>query len=184
MSRIAPIRSVSDLPPEHRSVAQAVLEMFGHIRGPFSMLLHSPELAQRLLPMVAFVRGDTVVEARLRFPAILSAALDCGSPYVWAAQVALARRSGVREVLIELVQARAPLEAFEPDERDIVQFARDLIARRRVDAQVFDSLHARHGERWMVELAAIVGFFAFVSTICTTFDVPAPEQAGADRRPA
>lgn len=177
MPRIAPISSVSDLPPEHRSAAQAVLDMFGQIRGPFSMLLHSPELAQRLLPMVAFVREETVVEARLRFPAILSAAHECGSPYVWAAQVALARKSGVREPLIELVRARAPIEAFEPEERNIVQFARDLIARRSVDTQIFDSLHAQHGERWVVELAAIVGFFAFVSSICNTFDVPAPPKA-------
>ncbi|MGZ5233530.1 MAG: hypothetical protein ACXWC3_26260, partial [Burkholderiales bacterium] len=65
MPRLAPITSKADLAPEHQSAADAFLKVFGRIRGPFSMLLHSPSLAERLLPMVTFVREDTIVEPRL-----------------------------------------------------------------------------------------------------------------------
>ena len=49
MPRLKPITSKSDLPPEHQGAADEVVKVFGHIRGPFSMLLHSPGLAARLL---------------------------------------------------------------------------------------------------------------------------------------
>jgi 4-carboxymuconolactone decarboxylase len=174
MPRIQPVVSKSDLPEAEQPVAQAVLDVFGHIRGPFSMLLHSPSLAERLLPMVTFVREDTIVEPALRFPAILTAARECGSPYVWAAQVALARKHGIRESLIELIRMDGDSTSLEGEERTVVEFVRQLMRTRRIDQRTFDALHARHGAKWMVELAAIVSFFGFVSSICNTFEVPAP----------
>ena len=38
-----------------------MLSIFGSIRGPFSMLLHSPKLAERLTKLVTFYRDDSVV---------------------------------------------------------------------------------------------------------------------------
>lgn len=174
MPRIEPIVAKSALPAAHQPVAQAVLDVFGHIRGPFSMLLHSPTVAERLLPMVTFVRKDTIVEPALRFPAILTAARECGSPYVWAAQVAQARTHGIRESLIEVIHSDRDPGALEGEERTVVEFVRQLMRTRRVDPRTFDALHERHGAKWMVELTAVVSFFGFVSSICNTFEVPAP----------
>jgi hypothetical protein len=52
------------------------------------MLLHSPELAKRILPLVSFFRDDSVVEAPLRSVAILAAVREREAAYVWSAQVA------------------------------------------------------------------------------------------------
>ena len=40
--------------PEHADVFDQVIDVFGRVRGPFSVLLRSPQLAERLLPMVPF----------------------------------------------------------------------------------------------------------------------------------
>src|SRR4051794_17392415 len=106
MPRLEPITAKSALPPEHQHVADAVLEVFGHIRGPFSMLLHSPALAQQLLPMVTFVRKGSIVPDNVRFAGILTAAREHESDYVWAAQVEQARKNAIREELIDLVRAK------------------------------------------------------------------------------
>jgi hypothetical protein len=45
MPRVAPITGKSDVAAEHHDVVDGVLKVFGQVRGPFSMLLHSPELA-------------------------------------------------------------------------------------------------------------------------------------------
>ncbi len=71
-----------------------VLEVFGQIRGPFSMLLHSPEVADRLLSFVRFFRTDCIVEPKDRSLAILTAVREREGAYVWLAQVAAARRTG------------------------------------------------------------------------------------------
>src|SRR5262249_61351132 len=85
--RIAPITGKSDLPAESHAVVDQVLKVFGNVRGPFSMLLHSPKLAERVLPLVSFFRDDSVVDARLRSVAILAAVREREAAYVWAAQV-------------------------------------------------------------------------------------------------
>ena len=45
MPRVAPITGKSDVPAEHHAVVDAVVNVFGNVRGPFSMLLPSPKLA-------------------------------------------------------------------------------------------------------------------------------------------
>jgi 4-carboxymuconolactone decarboxylase len=178
--RLEPITSRSALAPEHQDVADAVLEVFGHIRGPFSMLLHSPQLASKLLPLVTFVRqGNIVSETNVRFAAILTAARENEAEYVWAAQVEQARKNGVSQETIERVRTRAALERFAPDERDAVSYVRQLVRNKRADAATFDALRARHGPQWIVELTAIASFFGFVATICNAFEVAAP--AGGDK---
>jgi 4-carboxymuconolactone decarboxylase len=182
MPRLAPITSKADLAPEHQSAADAVLKVFGRIRGPFSMLLHSPSLAERLLPMVTFVREDTIVEPRLRFPAILTAARERDAEYVWAAQVALAREHGIREELIDLIRAKADPADLPADEREVVTYTRQLMRAKQPDRQAFDALNNKHGAQWMVELTATANFFAFVSGICNAFEVPPPPEGDALRR--
>jgi hypothetical protein len=69
MPRIAPVTGKSDVPAEYHGVVDDVLKVFGSIRGPFSILLHSPKLAERLLKLVTFNREENVVEPRLAPPA-------------------------------------------------------------------------------------------------------------------
>jgi len=81
--------------------------VFGRIRGPFSVLLHSPKLAEKLLPMVPFAREGTVIDPKLRQIAILTAVRERDANYVWAAQVDVARRVGLVEPVIDVLRARA-----------------------------------------------------------------------------
>src|SRR5215813_6580915 len=62
MPRIKAIADRSSVAPAHHHVVDAVQKVFGNVRGPFSMLLHSPALAERLLPLVLFFREQSVVD--------------------------------------------------------------------------------------------------------------------------
>ena len=114
MPRIAPVTGKSDVPAEHHAVVDDVVKVFGGIRGPFSILLHSPKLAARLLPLVTFNREDNVVEPKLRTVAILSAVREREAAYVWAAQVGAARRAGVRVEVIDLIRAPRAIRPGSP----------------------------------------------------------------------
>ena len=106
MPRIAPITGKADVAPEYHYVVDQVLEVFGNVRGPFSVLLHSPKLAERLLKLVTFNREESVVPGALRSLAILAAVREKEAAYVWAAQVGAARRAGVPEATIDLLRAK------------------------------------------------------------------------------
>jgi len=155
--------------------------VFGHVRGPFSALLHSPKLAEQLLPLVTFVRQDNIVEPRLRFVGILTAVRECRAAYVWAAQVEQARRNGIREEVIDVIREEREPSALAADEREIMVYVRELLRTKRVPDAVFDAINTKYTAQWLVELTAIVNFFAFVSGVCNAFLVPPP--TGGDKLP-
>jgi 4-carboxymuconolactone decarboxylase len=176
MTRIKAIRDKSDVAAEHHHVVDGVLETFGQIRGPFSMLLHSPKLAERLLPLVHFFRSGTVVQGKDLSLAILVAARQREGAYVWARQVALARRNGVREEAIDQIRRKGDPAELPPDERDIVVYARQLVETNRVAPAAFEALRATHDEQWLVELTAAACYYGMLSGVVSAFEVPAPED--------
>ena len=182
MPRIAPITGKADVPAEHHVVVEKVEKIFGNIRGPFSMLLHSPTLAERLLGLVTFFRNEGVVEPKLRSVAILAAVREREAAYVWAAQVRAARANGVGEDIIDLLRSKGDPGTLDSDERDIVTYVRQLMRTNRVDQKTFDALKSRHDAQWMVELTAAANYFAMLSGVVNAFEVAAP--ADGDKLPA
>ena len=182
MPRIAPVTGKSDVRAEHHHVVDGVIETFGNVRGPFSVLLHSPGLAERVLPLVKFFREGSVVAAELRSIAILTAVRERDAAYVWAAQVGAARRNGLREAVIDLIRAKGDPASLTAEERDIVIYVRQLMRTNRVDAAAFEALNKHHNPQWMVELTAAANYFALLSGVVNAFEVAAP--ADGDRLPA
>jgi 4-carboxymuconolactone decarboxylase len=176
MARVPQITGKADVPAAHQHVVDQVLEVFGRVRGPFSVLLHSPELAERLLPMVPFSRQVTVVEAPLRFVGILATVREKDAAYVWAAQVNVARQSGLSEASIDVLRAKGDIGALPPEQRDVATYARQLVLTNKVDQSVFDTLQKRHGTKWLVELTAIMSFYGALCGVVNAFEVPAPDD--------
>jgi 4-carboxymuconolactone decarboxylase len=182
MPRVPPITGKSDVPDEHHGAVDAVQKVFGGVRGPFSMMLHSPKLAGLVLPLVTFFREDSIVETRHRMVAFLRAAREREGAYVWAAPVAYARRNGVAEGVIDLIRATGDPGALSPEERDIVTYVRQLMRTNRVDQLTFDALRKRFGAQWLVELTAAAGYYAMLSNLVNAFEVAAPPDG--DKLPA
>jgi len=182
MPRVAPITGKSDVPAEHHAIVDAVVNVFGGVRGPFSMLLHSPKLAERVLGLVTFFRDESVVEPTLRSVGILTAVREREAAYVWAAQVAAARRNGLREEVIDLIRAKGDPGKLPAEEREIVTYIRQLMRTNRSDQAAFDTLKNRHGAQWLVELTAAANYFALLSGVVNAFEVTAPPDG--DKLPA
>ena len=182
MPRVAPITGKSDVSAEHHAVVDAVVNVFGSVRGPFSMLLHSPKLAERVLPLVTFFRDESIVAPKLRSLAILTAVREREAAYVWAAQVGAARRNGVGEEVIDLIRAKGDPGTLPAKEREIVTYTRQLMRTNRIDQAVFDALKTRYSVQWLVELTAAANYFALLSGVVNAFEVSAPPDG--DRLPA
>src|SRR2546429_6535612 len=174
MPRLAPITGKADVPAEHHRVVDAVEKIFGGVRGPFSMLLHSPRLAERVLGLVTFFRDESVTEPNLRSVAILAAVREREAAYVWSAQVGAARRNGVSEDIIDLLRAKADPGKLPPEEREIVTYVRQLMRTNRIDQAAFDALKKRHSVQWLVELTTPANYLALLSGAGHTLGVGAP----------
>ena len=182
MPRVAPITGKADVAAEHHGVVDGVLKVFGQVRGPFSMLLHSPKLAEQMLNLGNFYRDNSIVAPKDRSLAILVAARERQGAYVWAAQVNAARRGGVREEAIEVIRAKKDPAGLPVEERDIVTYAEQLIRNNRVDQATFEALKNRYGVQWLVELTAATNYYSILCGIVNAFEVPAPPDG--DKLPA
>ena len=174
MPRLTPVSGKSDVPAEQHAVVDAVVKVFGGVRGPFSMLLHSPKLAERVLGLVTFFRDESVTEPTLRSVAILAAVREREAAYVWAAQVGAARRNGLGEEVIDVLRAKGDPRSLPDEEREIVTYVRQLMRTNRADQAAFDALKKRHDAQWMVELTAAANYFAMLAGVVNAFEVPAP----------
>lgn len=177
--RIQPIRGKADVAPEHHAIVDRVEKFFGAIRGPFSMLLYSPVMADQALDLVEGFREDTIVDHQLRVLAILATVRERAAAYVWSAQVGYARRVGLREEAIDVLRARGDTSVLTQEEREVVDYARELAVTHKVSQDRFDALLKRHGARWLVELTTTAQFYGALCGIASAFQVQVPE--GGDR---
>jgi 4-carboxymuconolactone decarboxylase len=177
MPRITPISAKSDVPAEHHALVDKVLKVFGGIRGPFSMMLHSPQMAGPVFDLGDYFRDGSVVEARLRSVGVLIAARERQGAYVWGAQVSAARRNGVPEAVIDLIRQRAAPSRYPDGDREVVAYAEQLMRTNRIEQATFDALHKGHSTQWMVELTSVINYYAMLCGIVSAFEVPGSENA-------
>jgi 4-carboxymuconolactone decarboxylase len=174
MARITPIADKSEVAPEYQNVVEGVLKVFGQIRGPHSILLHSPALAQHVLGLGNYFRPNPVVKSPEKELAIITGVREREALYVWAAQVGAARRGGLSEEAIAVVKERRDPSALPADQAAIVTYVRQLFTKNRVDQKVFDALKDRYGVQWLIEMTAIVGYYGMLSGVVNAFEVSPP----------
>jgi len=181
MPRIKMIAERSDIPAEQHAEFDAIVEVLHGVRGPFAVLMHSPGLAQKVMQAGAQVRLGSTLSPVERELAVIAVSREKDARYEWAAHVKAGRAVGMREEAIEAIRNREDVSGLEPDERDIATFVRQLLRTNKVEPSVFDALVSRHSERWVVELAATVGQYQYISAINNTFEVE--PAADADQLP-
>ena len=154
----------------------AVAEGRGSVRGPFSILMYSPVLCRRHLDVGTFLRFNSRLEADSRELAILATAREKDCPYIWAAHAPAARLASVGNGVVSVVRDRGDLAGVPGAERDIVDYARQLIKDNAVAPVLFDRLQGRHGVPWLVELTGLIGHYGIVASLLNAFEVaPAPD---------
>jgi 4-carboxymuconolactone decarboxylase len=175
MPRVTPVSDKSEVAPEHQHVVDGVLEVFGAIRGPHSILLHTPELDEHALALGNFFRYSSAVKSPEKELAIITAAREKDCLYVWAAQVAAGRRGGLREEAIAAVRDRRDTAGLESDEAAIIDYVRQLLRANRVDQPAFDALKDRYGVEWLIEMTTVVGYYGMLAGVVNSFELPPPE---------
>lgn len=174
MTRVPAIASKADVPAEHHPIVDHVMKVFGSLRGPSSVLLHSPALALSVVGLGDFFRGQSIVEPRARSVGILIAARERQGVYVWGAQVNAARRNGVPEAVIDLIRGRAEPARFPAGDREVAAYAEQLMRTNRVEQSTFDALQNGHSAQWLVELTTVINYYGMLCGITSALSVAAP----------
>ena len=99
MARLTPITSKTQVAEKDQAIVDSIVASRGALQGPFTMFLHSPELAGRLAHLGAYVRFEGSLDMRVRVLAAMTVARELEAVYVWGAQTGGAQRTrGVHSV--------------------------------------------------------------------------------------
>jgi 4-carboxymuconolactone decarboxylase len=146
------------------------------VKGPFIPLLRSPELLSRVGKLGEHLRFHTVLSPRVSEFATLVVARFCTQDFEWCVHVPLALKAGTSEATIAaLREGRRPQDMSE-DEACVHDFAIELLQRQGVADATYAAALQRFGERGVVELASLVGYFVMVSMVLNMAHTP-PEPA-------
>ena len=145
--------------------------------GPFGVYMHAPQYGELTQRLGAFLRFGTSVEPRLSEFAILCTARMWRAQYEWHAHAPIVEKAGVSPHAIrDIRRGRTPKKAAK-DERAIFDLVHELYKRRRVSERTYKRAHTFLGDKGMVELVGILGYYSAVSMVLNVFNVPLPEGA-------
>ena len=152
--------------------------------GPYALLLHMPELAQRLEALRLYIRAEASVPPVLQELVMITVAREMDCAYIWFAHAAAAREAGVRGDLIDDIREKRPLTRLKSDEQTVVDFTRELLRDRKVSRQTFDRASATFGQRGTMTLTNLVTCYAGLALFMNTYELPAPPHATEPALPA
>ena len=107
----------------------------------------------------------------------MTAARQLDARLMWGAHVRLAREAGVREEVIETIGQRADLGELAEEEAVIVRYVRELLNANRVTNRAFEALRAVVGDRGVVDLTGLIGYYALVGFTLNAFEIEPTEGA-------
>jgi 4-carboxymuconolactone decarboxylase len=147
------------------------------LAGPYALLLHMPEMAQRLEALRTYIRGEASLPQKLQELVMLSVAREMDCAYIWYAHAAAARQAGVRDDIVDNIRDKRELTNLAPDEETVVHFTRELLQNRKVSQPTFNAAMTRFGQRGMMTLTNLIASYAVLAYNMNTYEVEAPAHA-------
>ena len=142
--------------------------------GPYTLLLHMPEMAQKLEALRLCLRDEASLPQKLQELVMISVAREMSCAFIWYAHAAAARKAGVRDDVVDGIRERRALANLDPEEQTVVDFTRELLQHRKVSRSTFDGATARFGQRGTMALTNLIACYAVLAYNMNTYDLAAP----------
>ena len=175
MNRL-PELSEDALSPEQREIRDTIASgPRGGARGPFPAMLRSPELAKRAAHLGEFLRFNTSLPPRLSELAILVTARAWTAQYEWYAHAKLALKGGLDPKIVDAIAERREPPFEKDDERTVYTFCKELHETHGVSDATYARTKAAFGERGIIEIIGLSGYYVLVGMTLNVARVQLPE---------
>lgn len=172
MPRVS-LPSPEEMNPEQRAVYDEVVSgRRGKLVGPLRAVIISPELAGRWSRLGEYLRYSTVLPPKLNELAIIVTGRRWNSQIEFSVHAEAARAAGLDPASIEAIRVGAAPRFSDAAEAEIYAFARAIHETGTVPDALHDAVKARWGERGVVELTALIGYYTMVAIMLNVQDIP------------
>ncbi len=143
--------------------------------GPVAVQLHVPEIAQRGEILTAYLRADgSTLSDPVAELAMITTARELDCQFIWHAHAAAGRRAGLSDALVDALRDKKELPQLSASESAVINYGREFFRTRRVSQSTFDAALAAFGERGLVELTNLMGYYSVLAFNINAFEQMPP----------
>ena len=178
ITRFAPLKA-DELSPAQKAWADVIAvpprnAKFG--APPYRAYIRNPELAPKLSALSDYLRWNTTLPPRLSELAILITARQWTAQYEWFAHYPLALKGGLDPKVAEAIAAGNRPDSMKDDEAALYDLATALYRDRKVTDPVYKAALDKFGERGIMDIIGIIGYYDLVSMTLITMQAGMPDD--------
>jgi 4-carboxymuconolactone decarboxylase len=176
--------SYDAMTPEQKALADSILAgPRTSLDGPFNVLLRSPEMGDLAQKFGAYARFHSSLPPRLSELAILITARFWTAQFEWQAHRKNALTAGLSPAIIEALAAGKRPASLQPDEEAVYNFCTEVLTTKHVSDAAFQAAKGEFGERGVVDMLGVVGYYQFVSMLLNVDGYPLPDGVSPELKP-
>lgn len=166
--------------PEHyngdqKAAATAFLESRKvPVFGPFEPLMYSPEVMSVARSMGDYLRYRSAIGNKLSEFAILLTAREWAQDYEWYVHYPIALKVGVKPEVAKAIWEQRRPEGMNVDEELIYTYTTELFRTHRVSDITYQLAEKRFGQKGIVDLTGILGYYTFLAMEMNVAEYPVP----------
>lgn len=160
------LRQLSDdeLTPEQKNLINKIKGFsLNGMRGPFNMMLRSPEAAERFQHLGEYLRFDTDLGNRLVELLVLIHARIFHDQYEWYLHAPRALEAGLSKHIIEDIKQGKKPSFINEDEAALFNYVLELSLTRNVSDETLESAVNVLGERNVANIVFMLGQYTTIS---------------------
>lgn len=173
-----------ELSPEQKTLVDHILSgpRGGSLDGPFNVYLRSPELGDAAQQLGAQVRYHSSLPRKLNEFAILITGRFWNAQYEWYAHKKYALEAGLSPAIIDALAAgkRPPMQK---DEEAVYNFCTEMLNTKHVSDAAFRAAKEQFGERGIVDMIGLMGYYNLVSMALNADRYPLPDGGKPELTP-
>ena len=142
--------------------------------GPFEPLMYSPQLMTQARAMGDYLRYQSAVGNQLSEFIILLTAREWTQDYEWYVHHPLALKAGVKpDITAAIAEGRRP-DGLSEDQEIVYAYVAELQKFHQVSDATYDRARARFGDKGVVDIGGIVGYYTLLAIELNAARYPLP----------
>jgi len=182
-NRFKPLTYDEMTPAQKTMVEHLLAGPRGGVNGPFNVLLRSPEVGDLGQEFGAASRFKSSLPQRLYELAILVTARYWTAQYEWQAHHRSALQAGLSASICDAIAAGRRPTAMQKDEEALYNFVSELLNTKQVSDATFNAAKNAFGERGVVDIIAVTGWYNIVSMMLNVDQYPVLDGTQPELKP-
>jgi len=182
-NRFKPLKYDEMTPPQKAMVEHLIAGPRGGVNGPFNVLLRSPEIGDLGQEFGGAARFKSSLSQRLYELAILVTARYWTAQYEWQAHHRSALQAGLSASICDAIAAGRRPTGMQKDEEALYNFVSELLNTKQVSDATFAAAKNAFGEKGVVDIIAVTGWYNIVSMMLNVDQYPVNEGTQPELKP-